>query len=63
MDCKKVFIVDGSQIVPMKIRMILGARHEWVLTSDVGQAVEEAIEKSLDRILMDVVLPKLDTTA
>jgi PleD family two-component response regulator len=63
MDCKKVLIVDDSQVVPMKIRMILGARHEWVFTSDAGQAVEEAIEEDLDSILMDVVLPKMDTTA
>jgi PleD family two-component response regulator len=48
MDCKKVLIVDDSQVVPMKIRMILGARHELVFTSDAGQAVEEAIEEGCE---------------
>jgi hypothetical protein len=34
MVCKKILVVNDSQVVPLKARMILGARHELVFASD-----------------------------
>jgi CheY-like chemotaxis protein len=60
MGCKKILVVDDSQVVLMKARMILGARYEPVFATDGEEAVEKALEEDPDLILMDVVMPKMD---
>ncbi len=60
MGCKKILVVDDSQVVLMKSRMILGGRYESVFATDGEEAVEKALEEDPDLILMDVVMPKMD---
>ncbi len=60
MGCKKILVVDDSQVVLMKSRMILGTRYEAVFATDGEEAVEKALEEDPDLILMDVVMPKMD---
>ena len=63
MGCNQVSVVDDSQVVLTKARMIPGERYELVLTSDGEEAVEKALEEDPDRILMDVVMSKAETIA
>lgn len=57
---KKILVVDDSQVVLMKARMILGTRYEPVFATNGEEAVEKALEEDPDLILMDVVMPKMD---
>jgi len=63
MGCKKLPVIDDLQVVPVMASMILCALYELIFANDVRSAIEVAIEEDSKRILIDIALQKVETTA
>ena len=60
MSKRKILVVDDSKVASMTANMILRSRYECITAENGEIAVEMAMTKKPDLILMDVVMPTMD---